>query len=185
MSQAYQDVGVPIGDRIAKMKNSVARLQALQMFYPDLLIKQDPMKDIYQSKIIWSEVDKLEILQGTNVLKVLPYKDKLVSYYDEDKNLNESTYRIYTLPMEISLIGQYMDFEANKTRSLQDQLSVIQIQNYMMRLGDNSYSKELLLKIEYELYSYIKKTILANPKGYRIENDHFLPEKIQTLITFS
>lgn len=182
--QASEATRVPIADRIARMKHSIARLEALERYFPDLSVKQDPMKDIYQSKEIWRQAENLEILSGSNVLKVLPYKDIKVIFHD-DKGSYESEYRIYTDPMEICLVGYYEDYEANVGKGLNDRMTVIQIQNYMSRLGDNPYSTSLLKKMEFELYTYLKRTILTEPKRYRIENDQNLPEKLQTLITFA
>lgn len=182
--QACEPTRVPIGDRIMRMKHSIARLEALERYFPDLSVKQDPMKDIYQSKAIWSKANALEVLVGSNVLKVLPYKDVKIAFNFENKTY-ESEYRIYTDPMEICLIGYYQDYDANVGKSLNDRVWVIQIQNYMEKLGTNLYSDALLKRIEFELYSYLKRTILSEPKRYKIENDQNLPEKLQTLITFA
>lgn len=182
--QACEPTRVPIANRIARMKHSIARLEALERYFPDLSIKQDPMKDIYQSKEIWNQVDDLEILTGSNVLKVLPYKDVKIVFHD-DSGAYESEYRIYTDPMEICLVGYYDDYEANAGKNIKDRMSVIQIQDYVSKLGTNPYSSSLLKKIEYQLYVYLKGTILTEPKRYRIENDQNLPEKLQTLITFA
>jgi hypothetical protein len=184
MTQACEDAREPIAIRIARMKQSVARLEALQSYFPDLTLKQDPMKDIYQSKEIWRHVEDLEILNGSNVIKVLPFKDVEIVFHDDNKSY-KSEYRIYTNPMEICIVGYYDDYEGNVGKGLNDRMTIIQIQNYMEKLGTNLYSDSLLKKIEYQLYAYLKRTILTEPKRYRIENDQNLPEKLQTLITFA
>lgn len=181
---ACEDARQPIGSRIARMRQSIARLEALERYYPDLRIKQAPEKDIYTSASIWQEVNDLEVLQGSNVIKVLPYKDVLVKFEDIS-GVYESSYRIYTDPMEIGLVGYYDDYEYNVGKGLNDRKSVIQIQDYKSKLGTNLYSDALLKKIEYELYAYLKRTILMEPKRYRIENDQNLPEKLAILITFA
>lgn len=182
--QAMANVGEPIQQRIDRMKLSISRLETLGRCYPDLTIKQDPMKDIYQSKSIWKEVENLEILQGSNTLKVLPYKNVKITYHGENAlyKTYESEYRIYTDPMEICLVGFYWKMTDDKR--IDSTHTVIQIQDYMSKLGTNLYSDSLLKKIEYELYKYLRKTIIADPKNYSIENDHLLPQKLQTLITF-
>jgi len=182
MSKAQQDVGVPIGDRIAKMKQFVARLEALQKHYPDLLIKTGPIKDIYMSKIIWSEVDDLEILEGSNVLKVLPFKDIDVIFHDNE-NTFKSSYRVYTNLLEICLIGYYLDNWSPATTK--NTFTVIQIQDYKKAIEPYNYKHSLLEKIDEQVYLYLKRTILKEPSKYKIENEEHLSNKLQTLITFS
>lgn len=181
MAQAMANVGEPVQNRIDRMKLSIYRLEALHRYYPDLTIKQDSMKDIYQSKSIWSDAENLEVLYGSNTLKVLPYKDIKVTYHD-DKQTYESEYRVYTDPMEICLVGYY--WKLIEPGKIDSNHTIIQIQDYMSKLGNNLYSDSLLKKIEYELYKYLRKTIIAEPKNFSIENDHNLPQKLQTLITF-
>jgi hypothetical protein len=192
MSHAYVDTGTPIADRIDKMKQSIKRLEGLQFYYPDLKIKQTPEKDIYTSKSIWRDVEDLEVLQGSNTIKVAPYKDLKIKYHDvNDFHTYESEYRVYTDPMEICLVGYYYDgpgsmtVHPSATPSLKDRRQILQIQNYMAKLEGHEYKKTLLKKIEYELYSYLKKTIIEAPKMYRIENEENLPEKLSMLITFA
>jgi len=182
MTNAQANVGEPVASRIARMKQSLARLEALERFFPDLTVKSDAMKDIYQSKLIWKHVDQLEVIKGSYVLKVLPYKDIQVTFNDHDKTY-QSEYRIYTDPMEIILVGEYWNSEEGSLSK--GIITTIQFQDYMSVLGTNLYSDKLLKQIEYELYLYIKRTIMTAPSRYKIENDHFLPDKLQTLITFS
>ena len=182
MTEACQDAREPILDKIARMRASVARLEALHRHYPDLTIKQTTMADIYQSKAIWREADKLEVLQGQSHVKVCPYKDVKVVFHANDKDY-ESEYKIYTDPMEIILVGHI--FRPTGGSGINDYETVISVQNYMERLGTNLYSDKLLKLIEFELYKQLKRTILAEPNRYKLEGEEYLPEKLQTLITFA
>lgn len=182
MTEACQDAREPILDKIARMKASVARLEALHRHYPDLTIKQTAMADIYQSKAIWREVDKLEVLQGQSQLKVCPYRDLKVVFHANDKTY-ESEYKIYTDPMEIILIGFY--FKKGDIGTIDDYHTILSIQDYMTRIGANPCPDKIIRQIELELYKYLKRTILSEPNSYKIEGDEYLPEKLQTLITFA
>jgi hypothetical protein len=181
MGHACIDNGIPIANRIATMKKSLTGLEALQEAFPDLTVKSDGRKDIYQSKSIWKDADQLEIVQNHDSFKVLPFRDIRLIFSNYDQT-HEFTYRLYTDPMDITLVKTRYKWDDNI--KLSDQVLIISIQNYMEKLRTTLYSDYLLKKIELVLYDYVKGTIVAEPKRYKIENEENMPEKFQTLITF-